>query len=38
MMFTPVGTIVGGAMKVGGLVGDALNAVGLGTDQMTVAD
>ena len=38
MAFAPVGTIVGGAMKVGAFVGDALSAAGLGTDQMTTAD
>lgn len=38
MTFAPVGTIVGGAMKVGALVGDGLNAIGVGTDQMTTAD
>lgn len=38
MGFTPVGTIIGGAMKVGGFVGDALSSMGVGTDQMTTAD
>lgn len=39
MMFSPVGTIVGGAMKAGKLLGDGLSAlVGGGTDQMTNTD
>lgn len=38
MMFSPVGTIVGGAMKVGKLLGDGLTALGVGTDQMTTTD
>lgn len=38
MGFAPVGTIVGGAMKVGALAGDAMQALGGGTDQMTTAD
>ncbi len=39
MMFSPVGTIVGGAMKAGRLLGDGLSAlVGGGTDQMTTTD
>lgn len=38
MGFSPIGTIVGGAMKVGGFVGDALSSMGVGTDQMTTAD
>lgn len=38
MGFTPVGTIIGGAMKVGGFVGDALSSMGVGTDQMTTTD
>lgn len=33
-----VGTIIGGAMKVGGLLSDGLTAMGVGTDQMTTAD
>lgn len=33
-----VGTIVGGAMKVGGMLSDGLTALGVGTDQMTTAD
>jgi hypothetical protein len=32
MMFSPVGTVVGGAMKVGKLLGDGLSALGVGTD------
>ena len=39
MMFSPVGTILGGAMKAGKFIGDGLSAlVGGGTDQMTTAD
>ena len=38
MAFSPVGTIIGGAMKVGGFVGDALTSLGVGTDQMTTTD
>ena len=39
MMFSPVGTIVGGAMKAGKFIGDGLSAlVGGGTDQMTTTD
>lgn len=39
MMFSPVGTVAGGAMKVGKLLGDGLTAlVGGGTDQMTTTD
>lgn len=38
MMFSPIGTIIGGAMKVGAFVGDGLQAIGGGTDQMTVKD
>lgn len=33
-----VGTIVGGAMKIGGMLSDGLTALGVGTDQMTTAD
>lgn len=33
-----VGTLIGGAMKVGGLLSDGLTALGVGTDQMTTAD
>lgn len=33
-----VGTIVGGAMKVGGMLSDGLTALGVGTDQMTTTD
>lgn len=33
-----VGTIIGGAMKVGGMLSDGLTALGVGTDQMTTAD
>lgn len=39
MMFSPVGTIVGGAMKAGKFIGDGLTSlVGGGTDQMTTTD
>lgn len=39
MMFSPVGTIFGGAMKAGKFIGDGLTAlVGGGTDQMTNTD
>lgn len=38
MGFTPVGTVIGGAMKVGALLGDGLQALGGGTDQMTTTD
>lgn len=38
MMFSPVGTIVGGAMKAGKFIGDGLSALGLKTDQMTNTD
>lgn len=38
MGFAPVGTIVGGAMKVGAFIGDGLQALGGGTDQMTTTD
>ena len=38
MMFSPVGTIVGGAMKAGKFIGDGLSALGIGTDQMTTTD
>lgn len=33
-----VGTIVGGAMKIGGMLSDGLTALGAGTDQMTTTD
>ena len=38
MGFSPVGTVIGGAMKVGAFVGDALSFMGVGTDQMTTTD
>lgn len=38
MMFSPVGTILGSAMKAGKFIGDGLTALGIGTDQMTTAD
>lgn len=33
-----VGPIVGGAMKIGGMLSDGLTALGVGTDQMTTTD
>lgn len=33
-----VGTIVGGAMKIGGMLSDGLTALGVGTEQMTTTD
>lgn len=33
-----VGTIIGGAMKIGGMLSDGLTAMGVGTDQMTTTD
>lgn len=33
-----VGTIVGGAMKIGGMLSDGLTALGVGTGQMTTTD
>ena len=33
-----VGTIVGGAMKIGGMLSDGLTALGVGTAQMTTTD
>lgn len=33
-----VGTIVGGAMKIGGMLSDGLTALGVGTNQMTTTD
>lgn len=33
-----VGTIIGGAMKIGGMLSDGLTALGVGTDQMTTTD
>lgn len=33
-----VGTVIGGAMKIGGMLSDGLTAMGVGTDQMTTAD
>lgn len=39
MMFSPVGTVLGGAMKAGKFIGDGLTAlVGGGTDQITTTD
>lgn len=34
----PYGAMIGGAMKVGGLLSDGLSAMGLRTDQMTTTD
>lgn len=33
-----IGTVIGGAMKIGGMLSDGLTAMGVGTDQMTTAD
>lgn len=38
MGFSPIGTIIGGAMKVGAFASDALKKAGVGTDQMTTTD
>lgn len=38
MTMGPTGAIIGGAMKVGGLLSDGLTALGVGTDQMTTTD
>ena len=38
MAFSPVGTIIGGAMKAGAFLGDAIQSIGGGTDQMTTTD
>ena len=38
MTMGPTGALIGGAMKVGGLLSDGLSALGVGTDQMTTAD
>ena len=38
MTMGPYGAIIGGAMKVGGLLSDGLTAMGVGTDQMTTTD
>lgn len=38
MAIPGVGTIIGGAMKVGGMLSDGLTALGVGTNQMTTAD
>lgn len=38
MSLGPYGAIIGGAMKVGGLLSDGLSAMGVGTDQMTTTD
>ena len=34
----PTGAMIGGAMKVGGLLSDGLTTLGVGTDQMTATD
>lgn len=34
----PYGAIIGGGMKIGGLLSDGLTALGVGTDQMTTTD
>ena len=34
MGFSPIGTIAGGAMKLGSFMGDALSSMGIGTDQI----
>lgn len=38
MTMGPTGAMIGGAMKVGGLLSDGLTALGVGTDQMTATD
>ena len=38
MSMGPYGAMIGGAMKVGGLLSDGLTALGIGTDQMTTTD
>lgn len=38
MSIPGVGTIIGGAMKVGGMLSDGLTTLGVGTDQMTTSD
>jgi hypothetical protein len=38
MAIPPVGTMIGGIMKAGRLVGRAMNALGAGTDGMTTKD
>ena len=38
MTMGPYGAIIGGAMKLGGLLSDGLTALGVGTDQMTTTD
>lgn len=38
MTMGPYGAMIGGAMKIGGLLSDGLTALGVGTDQMTTAD
>ena len=38
MSLGPYGAMIGGAMKVGGLLSDGLSAMGVGTDQMTTTD
>ena len=38
MTMGPYGAIIGGGMKIGGLLSDGLTALGVGTDQMTTTD
>ena len=38
MTMGPYGAMIGGAMKIGGLLSDGLTALGVGTDQMTTTD
>lgn len=38
MTMGPQGAMIGGAMKIGGLLSDGLTAMGIGTDQMTTTD
>ena len=38
MAIPGVGAIAGGAMKIGGFVGDILDSAGIGTDKMTTKD
>ena len=37
-MFGPIGTMVGGFMKIGGFANSALKSAGIGTDQLTGTD
>lgn len=38
MAIPGIGTAIGGAMKIGGMLSDGLTALGVGTDQMTTTD